>query len=155
VRGRLLLLALAVTLAGCSGFGGGVAEPTPTPTATPTPSPTPTPEPTATLRDTPTRTPVEIGPTDTPYRSGDVSVRIGGPGDWEGSVAVDGQVRRLAGSGERRLDLGEVDTVSVNAQKQSEGTWPVTVEILVYGNVVASESSRSNYAAVRVSARFR
>lgn len=144
-----------MTLAGCSGFGAGVPAPTPTPTATPTDSPTPTPNPRATLRDTPTRTPVEVGPTDTPFRSGDVAVRIGGPGDWEGSVAVDGQVRRLTGTSERRVSLGQVGSVSVNAQKQSEGDWPLNVEILVYGNVVASDTGRSNYVTVRVSARFR
>lgn len=72
---------------------------------------------------------------------------------WSGAISEDSASRSISGIGSKTFDLSDSipDVVSVKAQKQADGSKPLTVEVTVDGEVVQSESTEASYGVVQVS----
>ncbi|MFC6873639.1 hypothetical protein [Halobellus marinus] len=151
-RQFIISLGLAVGLAGCSGDpdtdSGGDQTQSPTDTPTSTPTDTPTDTATSTQTETPTDS-----PTPEPTESEDVSyqVRIVYDGEWQGSISAGSTSRSIDGSGTDTYDIdGDPFIVSANAQKNDDSSRELTVQILQDGEVIADESTTSEYGIAQV-----
>lgn len=87
------------------------------------------------------------------------AVRVIYGGSWQGAVSVTGggssQSESISGTGTRMIDItGNVDIISVNAQKQDDSSAELTVQILHEGDVVVQSSTSSAYGVAQVSESF-
>jgi hypothetical protein len=94
-------------------------------------------------------------PTPTPAQVSEFGVRISYSGGWQGALSVTGggssQSQSISGSGTETIEItGEVDIISVNAQKRDDSRAEITVQILRSGAVVAESSTSSAYGVAQV-----
>jgi len=148
VKRRKVLLAIGTSfaLAGCSGDTD--SESGDSQTNTQTEEPTETATPTETKTETPTQT-----ATQEPTEASDSNyqVRISYQGNWSGSIGTGDSTRSVDGSGTRTFDIdGDPFIVSANAQKQDDSTRELIVQILQGGEVIAEESTTSEYGLAQV-----
>lgn len=100
-----------------------------------------------------------IEPTSTPEPVPEFSVRISYSGSWQGALSVTGggssQSESISGSGTESIEItGDVDIISVNAQKQDDSSSDITVQILNDGGVVSEASTSSAYGVAQTSQSF-
>ncbi|MFA5445197.1 MAG: hypothetical protein WC262_09540 [Bacteroidales bacterium] len=73
------------------------------------------------------------------------------PGDWQGSILVDGSQKSMAGSGVKTFTLpDDARIVSVSAQKMDGSDGVLMVSITKNGKTVASEITDAPYGVVTV-----
>lgn len=87
------------------------------------------------------------------------SVRIRYSDAWQGALSVTGggssQSESISGSGTGTVEItGDVDIISVNAQKQDDSGAELTVQILHNGVVVSEASTRTAYGVAQTAKSF-
>lgn len=87
------------------------------------------------------------------------AVRIIYSGSWQGALSVTGggssQSESVSGTGTEMIEItGDVDIISVNAQKQDDSTEEITVQILHDGEVVSEASTSSAYGVAQTGQSF-
>lgn len=81
-----------------------------------------------------------------------VSFKILYDGSWQGALGTVGGQRSISGQGDSHLPVdNNASIVSGNAQKQDSGSGTLTVQILVDGEVIAEQSTSSEYGVAQVS----
>ena len=88
--------------------------------------------------------------------TGSVTVEIDYDGAWSGAISEDGDSSSISGIGPDAFEWSDEipDVLSVNAQKQEDGTGTLAVELRADGEVVDSEATDASYGVARVSATF-
>ncbi|WP_144900813.1 hypothetical protein [Halobellus captivus] len=148
VKRRKVLLGIGTSfaLAGCS--GDTETDTGDSQTNAQTEEPTDTSTPTKTSTETPTETATQE-PTEASGSS--YQVRITYQGEWSGAIGSEGSTRSVDGSGTRTFDIdGDPFIVSANAQKQDDSSRELMVQILQGGEVIAEESTSSEYGLAQV-----
>lgn len=100
----------------------------------------------------------ELTPTETPKP--DYSVRVEYEGEWSGSLLVssdgDTSQRSISDDGSTTIEIDEssVSSISANAQKQTDNTDTLTIQLLKNGEVIAESSTDAEYGVAQVSESF-
>lgn len=77
-------------------------------------------------------------------------VRVQYSGEWQGSIGTGGSVRSIDGTGSKTIAVeGSPTAISVNAQKQDDGSDELTVQILKDGEVVKEASTTAEYGVAQ------
>lgn len=74
-------------------------------------------------------------------------IRVSYDGEWQGAINAGGSSRSVDGSGTETFDIRKEDpmTIGANAQKKDDSGAKLTVQILKDGDVVAEQSTTSEY----------
>lgn len=80
-------------------------------------------------------------------------------GSWQGALSVTGggssTSESISGTGTQTIEItGDVDIISVNAQKQDDSAEELAVQILYNGDVAAEASTTSEYGVAQTSESF-
>lgn len=87
------------------------------------------------------------------------AVRIVYSGAWQGAVSITGggssKSKSISGTGTETIGItGDVDIISVNAQKKDDSFSQLTVQILYNGDVVSESSTSAEYGVAQTGQSF-
>lgn len=89
---------------------------------------------------------------DSSSSSSPFEVRVEYDGEWSGSISVGGSSRTVEGTGSKTVAVdGNPSVIAANAQKQTDSSGTLTIQILKNGEVEEGTSTSADYGVAQVS----